>query len=187
MNDVFLLELHDRLSDLGNVLVKNFPLQDGEELWVVIHNGLPVRLANGVALAFGVGTVDEDLTLVKANVEGTDHCVLAKTQLELFSFVYFVSNVVFTLLDEEDFVNFIKLNVDNLSLRENSWLKRLQNVNHEVLILDIIPSVEAVVNPNSNSIILIWVLLGEVKELFEILDEGLEQEITVNLSAHIGW
>jgi len=47
------------------------------------------------------------------------------------------------------------------------------------LILNIVPSVETVVN--SDRIVLVWALFGKIKELFKVIDEGLEQEITVDL------
>ena len=72
------LELHDWLSDLRDVFVKHFSLQDAKELRVVIHDSLPVRLSDRVTFAFRVGSVDEDLTLVEADVESTDNCVLTK-------------------------------------------------------------------------------------------------------------
>lgn len=53
------------------------------------------------------------------------------------------------------------------------------------MVLDIIPGVEAVVDPNL--LILSSVLFGEVEELFEVLDELFEEEITVNLSLNCCW
>ena len=78
VDNVLLFELHDWLSDLGDVFVQHLSLQDAEELRVVVHDCLPVRLSDRVTFAFGVGSVDEDLTLVEADVESTDNCVLTK-------------------------------------------------------------------------------------------------------------
>ena len=100
VDDVLLLVLHDRLPYFRDVFEQHFSLQDREELGVVIHDVLPVRLSNRVALALGVGLVDEDLALVEANVERTDDSVCSQAQFELLSLVHFVANVVLSKLDE---------------------------------------------------------------------------------------
>jgi hypothetical protein len=53
------------------------------------------------------------------------------------------------------------------------------------LILDIIPSEEAIVDPNR--IIFVSGLFREVKELLEVVNESSEQEITVYLPFDVGW
>lgn len=70
-----------------------------------------------------MGPVDEDLTLVEADVESTDHCVLTKSKLELFGLVDLVSNVVLSLFDKKNFIDLVKLNIDDFFLGENSWLE----------------------------------------------------------------
>lgn len=100
VDDVFLFELHNRLPNLGNVLIKHFPLQNGEEFWIIVHDFLPVALSDGVTLAFGVSSMDEDLSLIEADVEGSDDSVRSKPQLELFSLIYLVTDVIVSLLYE---------------------------------------------------------------------------------------
>ena len=77
MLDVLLFELKNWLADLGDVLVEDFSLQDGEEFWEVIHNSLPVAFSDRVAAALGVSSMDKDLSLVETDVEGTDHSIRA--------------------------------------------------------------------------------------------------------------
>jgi hypothetical protein len=96
MHDVFLLELHDWLSDFSDILIEDFSLQDREELRVVIHDSLPIGFPDRVALAISVSSVNKDLPLVETNVESADNCVLTKSELELFSLIDLVSNVVLT-------------------------------------------------------------------------------------------
>jgi hypothetical protein len=79
VDDILLFELHDWLSDLRDILIKYFSLQDGEELRVIIHDGLPVGFSNGVTFAFSVSSMDEDLSLVETDIECTDDCVLSKS------------------------------------------------------------------------------------------------------------
>lgn len=187
MNDVFVLEGHDRLADLRDVLVEDLSFQDGEELWEVVHDALPVAFSDRVARALGVRSVNEDLSLVEADVEGADDRVDTHPQLELFSLIDLVTNVVLAFLDEQDFVNFIQLVVDCFLGQELSWLENFQNFNHEVLVLHIIPGVETVINPNVGAFLcLARIVLREVEELLEILDESLEQEIFVDVLLYLG-
>ena len=70
-----------------------------------------------------MGSMDKDLTLIKADVESSDDCVLTKSELELFGLVDLISDIVFSLFDKKNFINFIQFNVNNFFLGENSWLK----------------------------------------------------------------
>ena len=185
VNDILFFKLHDWLPDFGDVLVEHFPLQDREELWVVIHDSLPVGLPDRVTFALSMGPVDEDLPLVETNVESTDDGVLAQPQLELLSLVHLIADVVLSLFDEQNLIHLVKLNVNNLSWGKDPWLEVLQNIDHEVLVLDVVPCEERVVNPDG--VIFISRLFGEVKELLEVVDERLEQEITVDLPLHVCW
>jgi hypothetical protein len=180
VDDVFLLELHDRLSDLGDVLIEDLSLKDGEEFWIIVHDLLPVALSDGVTLALGVSPMDEDLTLIEANVESSDDSVLSKSQLELFSLVYLITDVIVSLLDEQDLVDFVQLHVNDFTITKDAWLQWLENLDHEVLVLHVIPGIETVIN--SNLLVLSSILFGEIKELSEVLDELFEQEITINLT-----
>lgn len=123
VDDVFLLELHDRLSDLGDVLIEDLSLKDGEEFWIIVHDLLPVALSDGVTLALGVSPMDEDLTFIEANVESSDDSVLSKSQLELFSLVYLITDVIVSLLDEQDLVDFVQLHVNDFTITKDAWLQ----------------------------------------------------------------
>lgn len=124
--------------------------------------------------------MDKNLSFIEADVESTDDSVRSKSKFELFSFVYLIANVIVSWLDEKDLVYFVKLYVYNLSLSEDSWFKWLQNVDHEILILDIIPSVKAIIN--SNLFTFTRGLFWEIKELTEVFNEAFEKEVTINLT-----
>ena len=65
-------------------------------------------------------------------------------------------------------------------------LKNFKNLNHKVLILNVVPSVKTVINPHILGLLgLVRVIFGKVKELFEVLDEGLEQEVLVNVLLYL--
>lgn len=175
MDDVLVLEGHDWLADLGDVLIEHLALQYREEFREVVHDPLPVALSNGVTATLVVSAVDEDLTLVEADVEGAYDSVLSHSQLELLGLVHFVADVVLSFLNEQDLIDFIKFVVNGFLCQELAWLKHFENLNHEVLVLDVVPCVETVINPNILRLLrLIWVVLREIKELLEVLDKSLE-------------
>lgn len=70
-----------------------------------------------------MGSMDKDLTLIKADVESSNDCVLTKPKLELFGLVDLISDIIFSLFDKKNFINLIQFNVNNFFLGENSWLK----------------------------------------------------------------
>ena len=67
--------------------------------------------------------MDEDLTLIEANVESSDDSVLSKSQLELFSLVYLITDVIVSLLDEQDLVDFVQLHVNDFTITKDAWLQ----------------------------------------------------------------
>ena len=123
MNDILVFEGHDRLTDLGDVLVQNLPLKNGEKLREVIHYSLPVALSDRVTSTFSVGSMDEDLSLVEADVEGANDRVLSHSQLELLGLVNFVTDVVLSFFDEQDLIDFIEFVVNGLLGQKLSWLE----------------------------------------------------------------
>lgn len=131
-------------------------------------------------------SVNEDLPLVETDVEGADDSVLAHSQLELLGLVHFVTNVVLAFLDEEDLVDLVELVVDGLFSEELARLENLKDLNHKVLILHIIPSVETVVNSDIGALFgLAGVILREVEELLEVLNECLEQKVLINVLLYL--
>lgn len=53
--------------------------------------------------------------------------------------VDFITDVVVALFDEDNFVNIIKLLEDECASSILDWFKSLQNIDHEVLILKVVP------------------------------------------------
>lgn len=180
MDDVFLFELHDRLPDLSDVLIKNLSFQNREEFWIIVHDSLPVALSDGIALAFGMSSMDEDLSLIEADVEGSDYSVRSKSQLELFSLIYLITDVIVSLLNEQDLIDFVQFHINDFAISKDAWFQRLEYFDHEVLVLDVIPGIETVID--SNLLVLSSILFGEIEELSKVLDELFKQEITINLS-----
>ena len=182
MDDILVFEGHNRLSNLGDVLVQDLPLKNGEELREVVHDSLPVALSNRVASAFSVSSMNKDLSLVEADVEGANHRVLSHSQLELLRLVHFVPDVVLSFFDEQDLIDFIKLVVNGFLCQKLSRLKYFQNFNHKVLVLNIIPSVKTIVNSHICRLLsFVRVILGEIEELLEVFNESLEQKVLVNV------
>jgi hypothetical protein len=183
VDNVFLFELHDWLSDFSYVFIKHLSFKDREKFRIVVHDSFPVGLSDRVSFALSMGSMDEDLSLVKADIEGSNYCILSKSEFEFFSFVDLVSNIILSLFNKKDFIHFIQFNVNDFSRSKNSRLKRFQDINHKVLVLNIIPGVETVVN--SDRIIFVRTLLREIKKFLEVLDESFEQEITIDFSLDV--
>lgn len=185
VNDVFLLELHNGFADPCDIVVENFALEDGEELGEIVHDLLPVALADGIAYTFGMRLVDKNLAFVKAHVEPPDDRVCPETKLKLLGLVNFIANIILALLDEQYFIDLVKLQVYHLARSKLTRLKRLQDIYHKILKLYIIPGVKAVVYLYVLEA-LIRVFFRKIEKLGEVLDEGSEQKRTINLSLDRG-
>jgi len=132
--------------------------------------------------------VDEDLSLVEANVEGANDGVLAHSQLELLCLIDLIADVILSFLNEEDLVNFIELVIDRFLGQEESGLKHFEDLDHEILILNVVPSVETVVNTDICRLFrLVLVVFGKVKELLKVLDERPEKEVLINVLLDLRW
>lgn len=127
-----------------------------------------------------MSSMDEDLSLIEADVEGSDYSVRSKSQLELFSLIYLITDVIVSLLNEQDLVDFVQFHINDFAISKDAWFQRLEYFDHEVLVLDVIPGIETVID--SNLLVLSSILFGEIEELSKVLDELFKQEITINLS-----
>jgi hypothetical protein len=63
---------------------------------------------------------------------------------KLHFFVYFITDVIESFLDKNYFVNIIKLRKDYEVLLKFNWIKILQKLDHEILVLYISPRVKAI-------------------------------------------
>lgn len=186
VNDITSLVRHNWLSDLRDVLVEDLALDDREELWIVVHYFLPVLLADVESGTLTVCAVDEDLSFVEADVECPDHGVWAQSHLELLDLVDLVADVVLARLDEDDLVDLVELGVDRLMRGELTRLQLSEDVDHQRLVLEVRPSVETVIDSRLVVAILRLQVFGEIEELFELVAEGLKQEVRINLPRDVG-
>lgn len=83
---------------------------------VIIHQGLPVCLSHGEALAVSESTIDELGTLVEGYTVGANNVCLEgvfETDYVVAFSVYFKTDVIVTFVEEDDLIYFIKLVVDD--------------------------------------------------------------------------
>ena len=99
----------------------------------------PLCLSNNVSTAVSMRLVDEVASLVIASHESSDDCLSWTSHFQMDGLVDFITDVVVALFDEDNFVNIIKLLEDECASSILDWFKSLQNIDHEVLILKVVP------------------------------------------------
>lgn len=137
----------------------------------------PILLPDDVPFAGDVCLVDEEASLVEAGFKATNDRLSWESHFEMDLFVDFVSDIIEAFFNENDFVYVIQFGEEELPLVVMHWLKILKNLDHEVLVLEIAPRVEAVLV----SRILVW----NAEIVSEALQETHEQEISVNLPLNL--
>lgn len=102
-------------KDVLLVLVSYLLLEHSSDQLVVLitHDCMPVGLADGEALADGVGLNHELGTLVETHVEGTDDDGYSDSQLVVVAPVYLEADVADSLVEEDDLVYLIELVEDH--------------------------------------------------------------------------
>lgn len=118
----------------------NVPIQH----WVVLLQSMQVLLPDAESSALRVGLVNEQRSTVKASLILPNHCFTWVADFKLHFFVYFITDVIESFLDKNYFVNIIKLRKDYEVLLKFNWIKILQKLDHEILVLDISPRVETI-------------------------------------------
>ena len=177
-----------RPSDICNVLVQDLSLEDSKELWVFIHDSFPFAFSDGVSFALSFGLVDEDLSFVEADVECSNYCSCTHSHLESLLLVDFVTDVVFSLFDKQDLIDFIQLNVNSLLPLKDPWFKAFEYLDHKVLVHHVVPFVICMFNLCFSFFsVLIRDIHWKVEELPKANEEDAEQEVTVDFSLDMTW
>lgn len=188
MNDVLLFTFEQWPPDICDILIQNLSFKYRKELWKFIHDYLPFTLSNWVALTFSFCLVDEDLSLVEANIESSDDSSSTHSHFKPFLFVDFISNIIFSLLDKQYFIYFIQLNINHFLLLKDPWFQTFQNFNHKVLIHNVVPLVISMFNFSFTLFpIFILNIHWKIKELPKAYEENTEKKITVNFSLNMAW
>lgn len=107
--NVQLLLLKERASDPLDVVEQGLTLYVTVQNRVVFFKGVNVFLANAEAGTLGVSFVDEEGAAVEAGLVCTNYGLGGVTDLELYLFIDFISNIVEAIFDENYFIHVIKL------------------------------------------------------------------------------
>ena len=173
--DMLLLASEDLLLDVLLVIIFNVPFEGSSDIWEIVlaDQFHPVLLPNRVAFAVGFGSVAENSSFVESTVEPTDDCGCRVPNDKLFLLVDFVTDITFSSLDENDFSDLIKFFEKHCVSILLSWLKVLEELEHELSILLIIHIVVVAVIWVKVSVVVmgIFIALWDPKEPHEQLLE----------------
>ena len=92
----------------GNVIDKNFVSQFIQKLLVRLHDTDPIWFSDRETSAFIACFEDKHWSFVEQQVKGTNHWPRCKLEHELLKLIHLKSNFDFSLLEKENFHNFIK-------------------------------------------------------------------------------
>ena len=174
MLDIEVFLFQQRPSDSLNVMEQCFSLDVSVQNRVVYFKRMPVLLTDREASALGVGLVDEQRATIEASLVGPNHGLAGVPDLVLDLLIDLISDVIKTLFDEDDFVDVIKLCEDNVLVPETDWVKLLQELNHKVLVLEVVPGIEGILVGAGE--------VGDAEVPPEFLEKADEHEMSVNLA-----
>lgn len=132
-----LLMNHHLASDLRHVLDQRVSLHVEGNVRVVLHEGVPMLLSDGVPVHLGRGLVDEASSLIEVDSIRADDTLVSELETVLLLLVDLVPNVDFTLVNEDNLSNFVKLVDQDCASRFISWLQFLEHLHHEVSVLGV--------------------------------------------------
>jgi hypothetical protein len=105
---------------------------------IFVHQISPVLFPDTISLTMGLSSVAEDGSLVESAVVTSNYCSSGVSDDKLLLLVDLVSYVTFTSLNENDFSDLIKFFEKHCVSILLSWLKVLEELEHELSILLII-------------------------------------------------
>jgi len=174
MFNICLLLIQKRSSNLMDVIEQGLSLDGAIELRMIILEWSPILLSDHVASTCSKGLVNKKTPFIKTSFKTTNHCLSRISHFKMNLLIDFISNIVEPVLYENNLVNVIQFRKEKRCLVIVHWLQILQNFDHELLVLEISPSVITVS---------IWTLViwnAEVPP--EVLKESFEQEVCINSS-----
>ena len=123
--------------------------------------------------------VNEERTSVEAGFIGSNYSLAGMSYFVLNFLVHFVADVVEAIFDENNFVNIVKLCKDYVLRSKPNRVKLLQELDHKVLILKIVPRVETVLVGTCK--------VRNTKVSSKLLQETNEHKMSVNLALNLTW
>ena len=179
MFDVLLFNFQKWLSNFVQVIEQALSLDIVVKFCMFSFKSSPLCLSNDVSTAMSMCLVNEVASLIKASVEASNDCLSWVSHFQMNSFIDFVTDIIKALFNENNFIHIIKLLENKGTSSILNWLKSLQNINHEVLILKVVPRIKTMFSTS----MLVW----NIEEPLEIIEESHEKEIRVNHSSDVNW
>ena len=137
-----LLSFHQRIKDLQVVLPFNIFLHSFGNLFIVLHNSLPIRFVNAIKLCIIGASVKEPCLYVESHIEDPDDSSFTKADHVFGSIVQDKSDVYTALFNKDNFVNTHQRPEHDLSFVSVSGLDIPEDTNHKLPVNSIIPSVK---------------------------------------------
>ena len=123
--------------------------------------------------------IDEQGASIETSLISAYHSLARVANFVLDFLVHFVADIIKTLLDENNLVDIIKLCEDDVLVFESDRVELLQKLDHEVLVLKVVPGVERVLVGARK--------VRDAKVPSELLQEADEHEMSVNLTLDFTW
>mgnify|MGYP006095953043 CR=1 FL=1 len=96
-------------TDLAQIIHQDISLEHKSDIWRNIQEIKPVLLTNEETFNDSKSGVNESCSLVESNSVSTDDTLIFELNTVSSLFVNFVANNNFSLIDEADLVEFVKL------------------------------------------------------------------------------
>tara|TARA_B110000285_G_C15052746_1_gene577891 strand:- start:241 stop:819 length:579 start_codon:yes stop_codon:yes gene_type:complete len=172
MFDVGLLLVEKWSSDLVDVVEQSLSLDRAVELWMLVFKCSPVLLSDDVAAASCEGLVNKKTSFIKASFEPTNHCLSWISHFKVDLLIDFITNVIETVFHENNLINIIKLCEEESRFVVVNRFKLLQNLDHELLVLEIGPSIVTM----SMFALVVW----NTEVSSKVLKETFKQEVSID-------
>ena len=142
------------------------------ELSMALSHFIPLFLSDEEPIGVTRGLVNDLRPPIEAALEATDLVVALKPHLILDLLVDFVSYIEAPLHDKHDHIDVLKLRKNDCALSELQGLQQAQKEDHKIHVIIMLPP--------EVSMLHLTLQVWESKQLDELLQELLKQEVGVN-------
>mgnify|MGYP007038730579 CR=1 FL=1 len=141
---IFLFLLHDLRADIFSELPGHSLSEFIGKSYVLFENLQPVDFSYRIAFAHSHCLIDEHRPFIERTLISSDHIRIFKPEHILFNSINFISDLISAVIKKQNFILLVKLIYKDLVWIFTPWFKGLQNVDHEVLVFEIVPWVKSV-------------------------------------------
>jgi len=123
LQNVLFLAVQNLVLNVSQIVIFNILLQDLANIreLILVNKLNPVGSSDAVTFALRVSLVAEDSSLIEGAVKCSDNSALGVSDHILLLLIDLISNVALTSLDENNFINLVKLLEQNSSSILLSW------------------------------------------------------------------